>query len=231
MSGARVNKPGPNLGELCAPLSKQSTPAFAAAAFVAVVVALTGFIYFALWTADAFPILPGPPLISPTTRFVISAIMGLVGTLASVLAFRNRKNHLLREAERLASSGEQIRAARVLNQATELGLEECARLIEASLTGRQSSAALRTLPVEVQQLAEAGQQLQAVERLRKLTGVGLPEAMRLVEEHLGMRPWWQELAADPNQKIGAIAAYREEHDVDLASAAEAVEEYIKNRRP
>ena len=130
----------------------------------------------------------------------------------------------------MVSSGEQIRAARVLNQATGLDLEDCARVIKACLAGRQSSAAVRTLPVEVQQLAAAGEQLQAVERLRKLTGVGLPEAMRLVEEHLGMQPWWQELAADPNQKIEAIAAYREEHGVDLASAAEKVEEYIKNRR-
>jgi ribosomal protein L7/L12 len=200
-------------------------------AFSAGAVAWTGIIYFLLWTADVFPILPGPPLVAPTTKLVISAVLGLVVTVAMVFSFRNRKNRLLRQAERLAASGEQIRAARVLYRATGLELEECARIIEACSSGRQTSPALRKLPVEVQQLADAGEQLRAVERLRKLTGVELPEAMRLVEEHLGIQPWWQELATDPNQKIGAIAAYREDHGVDLASATEAVEEYIKNRHP
>jgi ribosomal protein L7/L12 len=55
--------------------------------------------------------------------------------------------------------------------------------------------------------------LRAVERLRELSGVGLKEAMRLVEESLGVRPWWQELADDPSQKIEAVTAYREEHGV------------------
>ena len=42
-------------------------------------------------------------------------------------------------------------------------------------------------------------------------------------------PTWQELADDPARKIGAIAAYREEHGVGLAEAKEAVEEYIRGK--
>jgi ribosomal protein L7/L12 len=202
-----------------------------AVAFAAGAVAWTGIIYFLLWTADVFPILPGPPMVTPTTRFVISAVVGLVVTVAMALTFRNQKDRLFRQAQRLAESGEQIRATRVLNRATGLGLEQCAQTIETFTAGRQAAPAIRTLPVEVQQLAAAGEQLRAVARLQKLTGVGLPEAMRLVEEHLGIPAWWQELAADPNQKIGAIAAYREEHGVDLASAKHAVEEYTKIATP
>jgi hypothetical protein len=116
------------------------------------------------------------------------------------VAARNWKDRRLRQAERLAEGGEHIRAARVLEQAIGLGLEECARLIEAYLAGRPAPPAPRALPEEVRRLAESGQQLRAVERLRELFGVRLEEAMRLVEEHLGMRPWWQDLADTPGEK-------------------------------
>jgi hypothetical protein len=43
------------------------------------------------------------------------------------------------------------------------------------------------------------------------------------------RTAWQELADDPNQKIAAIKAYREEHGVGLADAKKAVEDYIDGR--
>jgi ribosomal protein L7/L12 len=168
-------------------------------------------------------------VLDPWPRLIWSAILGAVATVGLVVAIRRQNDRLLGQAERLAESGEQIRAARMLNRATGLGLEECVPVIEAYLAGRPSSPSPRTLPEEVRSLAESGEQLRAVERLRELSGVGLPEAMRLVEEHLGVRPWWQDLADDPSQKIGAIAAYREEHGVDLADATRAVEEYIKAR--
>jgi ribosomal protein L7/L12 len=155
-----------------------------------------------------------------------------------IAAARNWKDRRLRQAERLAEGGEQIRAARVLEQATGLGLEKCARLIEAYSADRPAPPALRVppeegrraLPEEVRRLAEGGQQLQAVERLRELSGVRLEEAMRLVEEHLGMRPWWQDLADTPGEKIAALQAYREEYKADLAEATRAVEEYLRERR-
>jgi ribosomal protein L7/L12 len=191
--------------------------------------ASTGVIDLLLWTADAFPILPGPPTLDPWTRLIVSAILGPVVAVGLMVSVRNRKDRLLRQAEQLAEGGEQIRAARVLHRATGLSLEECVRLIDTYLAGRPAAAAPRTLPEEVRRLAEAGEQLRAVERLRELSGVALPEAMRLVEQHLGVRPWWQELADDPGQKIEAIQAYREEHGVDPDEATHAVEDYLRER--
>ena len=189
----------------------------------------TGIIYFLLWWPDAFPLLPGPPALGPSSRLAISAVLGAATTVGVIVAARNWKDRRLRQAERLAEGGEQIRAARVLEQATGLGLEECARLIEAYLTGRPAPPAPRALPEEVRRLAEGGQQLRAVERLRELSGVSLEEAMRLVEEHLGMRPWWQDLADTPGEKVAAIQAYREQHGADVAEATRAVEEYLRGR--
>jgi ribosomal protein L7/L12 len=190
----------------------------------------TGIIYLLLWWPDAFPLLPGPPALDPSSRLTISAVLGSVTTLGVIVAVRNWKDRLLRQAERLAEGGDQIRAARVLEQATGLGLEECARLIEADFAGRPAPPAppaSRALPEEVRRLAEGGRQLRAVERLRELSGLGLEEAMRLVEEHLGMRPWWQDLADIPGQKVAAVLAYREQHGADLAEATRAVEEYLR----
>jgi hypothetical protein len=56
-----------------------------------------------------------------------------------------------------------------------------------------------------------------------------PITMRLVEEHLGMRPWWQDLADTPGEKVAAIQAYREQHGADVAEATRAVEEYLRGR--
>jgi ribosomal protein L7/L12 len=212
---------------------------------VALALGCTGITYFLLWWRDAFPLLPGPPALGPSSRLTISAVLGSVTAVGVIVAARNWKDRRLRQAERLADGGEQIRAARVLEQAIGLGLEECARLIEAYLTGRPAPPApappapapralpdevCRALPEEVHRLAEGGQQLQAVERLRELSGVRLEEAMRLVEEHLGMRPWWQDLADTPGQKVAAIQAYREQHGADVAEAARAVEEYVRGQR-
>jgi ribosomal protein L7/L12 len=194
----------------------------------------TGIIYFLLWWPDAFPLLPGPPTLDTSSRLTISAVLGSVTTVGVIVAARNWKDRRLRQAERLAEGGEQIRAARMLEHATGLGLEECAGLIEAYLACRPAPPASppppapRALPEEVRRLAEGGQQLWAVERLKELSGVRLEEAMRLVEEHLGMRPWWQDLA-DTSGQIAAIQAYREQHGADLAEAIRAVEEYLRGR--
>jgi hypothetical protein len=185
--------------------------------------------YFLLWWADAFPLLPGPPAMGPWPRLVVSAIVGTLATAGGIISFRIQKARRLRQAERLAQSGDQIRAARILHLATGLGLEECVGAIRDYVAGQRSSSAPPALPDEVRRLAESGEQLRAVERLRELTGLELPEAMQLVEKHLGVRPWWQDLADDPSQKIDAIAAYREEHGVDLAEAKRAVEEYVRER--
>jgi ribosomal protein L7/L12 len=224
----RANNSDPRLRHLCSRLTRRRIPAWAVGG-VAGALTATGIIYFLLWWPDAFPLLPGPPALDPWSRFIISAIVASAATLGVIVVIHNRKNQLLQQAERLAERGEQIRATRVLNWATGLGLEECARVIEEYSAGRPSSAPPRPLPEEVRRLAEAGEQLRAVERLRELSGVGLKEAMRLVEESLGVRPWWQELADDPSQKIEAVTAYREEHGVGLAEATQAVEEYIRGR--
>jgi len=227
----QANKSGPRLRQICSRRRRGKTPALVAGS-VAGALSCTGIIYFLLWWPDAFPLLPGPPTFSPSSRLTISAVLGSVTTVGVIVAARNWKDRRLRQAERLAEGGEQIRAARVLEQATGLGLEECARLIEAYLAGRPAPPAPpapRALPEEVRRLAEGGQQLRAVERLKELSGVRQEEAMRLVEEHLGMRPWWQDLADTPGQKVAAIQAYREQHGADVAEAARAVEEYLRGR--
>jgi hypothetical protein len=63
--------------------------------------------------------------------------------------------------------------------------------------------------------------LQLVQRLQKRSAVGAG-GDSMVEEGA-----WQELANDPGQKINAIKAYREQHDVGLAEAKKAVEDYIE----
>jgi hypothetical protein len=57
----------------------------------------------------------------------------------------------------------------------------------------------------------------------------------LILTHLGIdyipppKAAWQELADDPAHKIAAIKAYREQHDVGLAEAKQAVEDYIEGK--
>ena len=218
----------PRLDQLCSPHSRPQT-AGVVFGYIAGALAFSGFIYLLMWWADDFPLLPGPPAMAPSIRLIVSAIIGTVATAGGILAFRNQKARRLRQAERLAQSGDQIRAARVLHLATGVDLQECVGAVQAYVAGRRSSSAPPALPEEVQRLAESGEQLRAVERLRELTNLELPQAMQLVEKHLGVRPWWQDLADDPGQKIEAIAAYRKEHGVDLAEAKRAVEDYIRER--
>jgi ribosomal protein L7/L12 len=191
--------------------------------------ACIGIVYLLFWVADTFPILPGPPALSPAWRLIISAVVGLALAIFLMVSITNQKEQWLRQAEQLAANGEQIRAARMVRRATDLDLEDCVRVIETFLASRSAAAAPPDLPEEVRRLADAGEQLRAVERLRELTGMDLAEAMRLVEQYLGVRSWWQELADDPAQKIEAIRAYREEHGAGLAEAIHAVEEYIRER--
>jgi len=69
-----------------------------------------------------------------------------------------------------------------------------------------------------------------------------PERLRRVEQkldliltHLGIdyvpppKAIWQELAGDPAHKIAAIKAYREQYNVGLAEAKNAVEDYIRGK--
>jgi hypothetical protein len=57
----------------------------------------------------------------------------------------------------------------------------------------------------------------------------------LILTHLGIdyvppiKATWQQLAEDPDRKIEAIKAYREEHPVGLAAAKQAVEDYVAGR--
>jgi len=122
-------------------------------------------------------------MLDPGPRLIVSAIVGSLILVGSIAASRKRTDRLLAEAERLADRGDQISAARMLNEATGQELEECVRAIEDYLAGHAPPA----LPEEVRRLAEAGEQLRAVERLRELSGMGLQEAMRSVESHLAGR--------------------------------------------
>src|SRR5262245_6499752 len=117
---------------------------------VAGALAATGVVYLLLWWADAFPLLPGPPALGPWPRLVSSAVLGPVAAVGLVVALHNQKGRLLRQAERLADGGEQIRAARVLQRATGLGLEECVRAVAAHVAGRPPPPA--ALPEEVRRL-------------------------------------------------------------------------------
>jgi hypothetical protein len=61
------------------------------------------------------------------------------------------------------------------------------------------------------------------------------QKLDLILTHLGIdhvpppKSPWQELADDPGYKIAAIKAYREQHDVGLAEAKKAVEDYIQGK--
>jgi hypothetical protein len=59
-----------------------------------------------------------------------------------------------------------------------------AELLVVRIDQGEVSPAGDELPEEVRRLADAGEQLRAVARLRGLSGVGIEEAMRRVEAYL-----------------------------------------------
>lgn len=80
--------------------------------------------------------------------------------------------------------------------------------------------------------ATASMRLRPAERRRQAR---IESKLNAIAAHLGMtieeekESTWQRLADDPDQKIAAIKAYREEHGVGLAEAKQAVEDYIAGR--
>ena len=116
-----------------------------------------------------------------------SALACVAGTAAAVLFEWNLRAGVRRAAER-AEAGDQIGAVRQLAEATGHGLEWSAAAVQAFLSERPAASPDGDeLPEEVRRLADAGEQLRAVARLRGLSGVGIEEAMRRVEAYLTER--------------------------------------------
>src|SRR5262249_595805 len=135
-----TNNPHPRLDRLCPPHSRPQT-AGVVFGCVAGALACTGLLYLLMWWADDFPILPGPPALGPWPRPIVSAFIGTAATIGAIVVARSQKARRLRQAEQLAKSGDQIRAARVLHLATGVDLQECVGAIQAYVAGRRESSA------------------------------------------------------------------------------------------
>jgi len=130
-------------------------------------------------------LLPGPRE-SVDLRWVCG--LACVAGAAAAAAFEWNLRAKVRRAAEQAEAGDQIGAVRLLAEATGHGLEWSAAAVQAFLSERPAvSADGDELPEEVRRLADAGEQLRAVARLRGLSGVGIEEAMRRVEAYLAVR--------------------------------------------
>src|SRR5262245_28425675 len=105
----------------------------------------------------------------------------------------------VRRAAERAEAGDQIGAARQLAEATGHGLEWAAAAVQSYLDERRAASPDGgELPEEVRRLADAGEQLRAVARLRELSGAGAEEAMRRVEAYLAERAKTAEPSTAPD---------------------------------
>jgi len=90
----------------------------------------------------------------------------------------------IRQAAGRAAAGDQIGAVRQLNEVTGHGLAHSAAAVRSYLNERDHTSLPRELPEDVRLLADMGEQLRAVERLREAAGLGLEDAMQRVEGYL-----------------------------------------------
>lgn len=95
---------------------------------------------------------------------------------------------------------------------------------------------------QVEDLAQSGQMIEAIKAYRKQTGASLSEAKEAVEEWLRVGNWPQpstyrsaslslevQQLAREGRKIEAIKVYREQSGVSLATAKQAVEDWMKSQ--
>ena len=159
--------------------------------FAACFLIFTAGCFLVFWALAGFAnlfvntLLPGPRE-SVDLRWV-SGLACAAGTAAAVVFEWNIRAGVRRAARR-AEAGDPIGAVRQLAEATGHGLEWSAAAVQAFLSERHAASPDGDeLPEDVRRLADAGEQLRAVARLRGLRGVGLEEAMRRVEAYLAMR--------------------------------------------
>ncbi len=106
----------------------------------------------------------------------------------------------VRRAAERAEAGDPVGAARQLAEATGHGPEWSAAAVRSYLGERGAAPPDGGgLPGEVRRLADAGEQLRAVARLRELSGAGAEEAMRRVEAYLAGRAKTAEPGAAPDR--------------------------------
>jgi hypothetical protein len=125
-------------------------------------------------------LLPGPR--ESVNVWWVFGLACVAGTAAAVAFEWNLRANVRRAAER-AEAGDPIGAARQLDEVTGHGPEWAAAAVQSYLDERAAAPDRDVLPEEVRRLADAGEQLRAVERLRGLSGVGIEEAMRRVEAY------------------------------------------------
>jgi hypothetical protein len=148
----------------------------ATAVFAALIAALD-------WWACVYvsAVLPGRP-----DRLGLAGTLGLAAAagLGAAAALEWRLWRGVRAAAERAAAGDQIGAVRQLDEVTGHGLEHSAAAVRAYLDARAAAPPAAELPAEVRQLADGGEPLRAVERLRELSGCGMEEALRRVESYL-----------------------------------------------
>jgi hypothetical protein len=140
------------------------------------------------WALDAFStlyvrtLLPGP-VETVDLRWV--AGLACAAGVAAAVCFEWRLRVAVRRAAERADGGDELGAVRQLADVTGHGLEWSAAATRSYLDERAAGLpAEDELPEVVRQLADAGEQLRAAERLRELSGLGLEEAVRRVEAYL-----------------------------------------------
>ena len=94
----------------------------------------------------------------------------------------------VRRAAERADAGDRIGAARQLAEVTGHGLDWSTAAVQSYLEERPAAPPRRRRAARGgRRLADAGEQLRAVARLRELSGAGTEEAMRRVEAYLAER--------------------------------------------
>jgi ribosomal protein L7/L12 len=136
----------------------------------------------------------------PVAQIVVIALIVGAGALAGVVfAVRHRPGPdravpltdeaVLREIERLLGAGRRIDAIRLMRQATGLGLRDAKDAVEAiEVAARggpvkqpRSAEPEPDYVAEARRLKRSGQKILAVKLVRERTGLGLVEAVRIVD--------------------------------------------------
>jgi hypothetical protein len=158
--------------------------------FAALFLGVTPLLFLLIWGLGllanlSLSMLPGSQ--EPVDLRWVFGLACAAGAVGAALFERGLRTGVRRAAAK-AEAGDQIGAARQLAEATGHGLEWSAAAVQSYLDERRAASPEGgELPEEVRRLADAGEQLRAVARLRELSGAGAEEAMRRVEAYLAER--------------------------------------------